>query len=154
MWNHNRSLMLSRIAVGVFSALLVALVFGALPLTQFLLRVIDAPIARGQQALAVTLFLLTEYASALPAGLLLFELNGLLQRIGNGAVFEPRNETALRRISWYCIIEAVICVASALYYLPFLLVAVAAGFMALIVRVIKNVFAEAIVLKTEQEFTI
>ena len=89
-----------------------------------------------------------------PAGLLLFELNGLLQRIGNGAVFEPRNETALRRISWYCIIEAVICVASALYYLPFLLVAVAAGFMALIVRVIKNVFAEAIVLKTEQEFTI
>lgn len=154
MWNHNRSLMLSRIAVGVFSALLVALVFGALPLTQFLLRVIDAPIARGQQALAVTLFLLTEYASVLPAGLLLFELNGLLQRIGNGAVFEPRNETALRRISWYCIIEAVICVASALYYLPFLLVAVAAGFMALIVRVIKNVFAEAIVLKTEQEFTI
>ena len=154
MWNHNRSLMLSRIAVGVFSALLVALVFGALPLTQFLLRIIDAPIARGQQALAVTLFLLTEYASVLPAGLLLFELNGLLQRIGNGAVFEPRNETALRRISWYCIIEAVICVASALYYLPFLLVAVAAGFMALIVRVIKNVFAEAIVLKTEQEFTI
>ena len=34
--------MLSRVAVGVFSALLVALVFGALPLTQFLLRVIDA----------------------------------------------------------------------------------------------------------------
>lgn len=154
MWNHNRSLMLSRIAVGVFSALLVALVFGALPLTQFLLRIIDAPIARGQQALAVTLFLLTEYASVLPAGLLLFELNGLLQRIGNGAVFEPRNEIALRRISWCCIFEAVVCVASALYYLPFLLVAVAAGFMALIVRVIKNVFAEAIVLKTEQEFTI
>ena len=154
MWNHNRSLMLSRIAMGVFSALLVALVFGALPLTQFLLRIIDAPIARGQQALAVTLFLLTEYASVLPAGLLLFELNGLLQRIGNGAVFEPRNETALRRISWCCIFEAVVCVASALYYLPFLLVAVAAGFMALIVRVIKNVFAEAIVLKTEQEFTI
>ena len=38
--------MLSRIAVGVFSALLVALVFGALPLTQFLLRIIDAQVTR------------------------------------------------------------------------------------------------------------
>ena len=146
--------MLSRVAVGVFSVLLVALVFGALPLTQFLLRVIDAPIAHGQQDLAVGLFLATEYVSVLPAGLLLFELGGLLQRIGKGEVFVPRNETGLRRISWCCIFEAAVCVVSALYYLPFLLVAVAAGFMALIVRVIKNVFAEAIILKTEQEFTI
>ena len=146
--------MLSRVAVGVFSALLLALVFGALPLTQFLLRVVDAPIAHGPHSMAVALFLTTEYVSVLPAGLLLFELGGLLQRIGKSAVFVPRNETGLRRISWCCIFEMLVCAASALYYLPFLLLAVAAGFMALIVRVIKNVFAEAIVLKTEQDFTI
>ena len=47
-----------------------------------------------------------------------------------------------------------ICVVSCAYYIPFFFVAIAAGFVGLIVRVIKNVFAEAIALKDENDFTI
>ena len=40
------------------------------------------------------------------------------------------------------------------YYLPFLLVAVTAAFMMLIVRVVKNVFQQAIEMKSELDLTI
>ena len=47
-----------------------------------------------------------------------------------------------------------LCLVSAWYYLPWLLVAVAAGFMALIVRIVKNCFAQAAAMKDELDFTI
>ena len=49
---------------------------------------------------------------------------------------------------------AAICLVSGFYYLPFFVVAACGAFMALIVRVIKNVFTEAIALKDENDFTI
>jgi len=41
-----------------------------------------------------------------------------------------------------------------LLLLPFLLLAAGSGFMGLILRVVKNVFAEAIFIKEENDFTI
>ena len=47
-----------------------------------------------------------------------------------------------------------VCLVSCLYYLPFIAVAIAAGFMALIVRIIKNIFQQAIDMKAELDLTI
>ena len=41
-----------------------------------------------------------------------------------------------------------------LYYMPFLIVSAAAAFVGLILRVVKNVFAEAVRLKDENDYTI
>ena len=77
-----------------------------------------------------------------------------LRRIEAGAVFVPANVTALRRISWCCAGAAVVCLAAAYIYLPFAFLGVAAAFMALIVRVLKNAFAQAVHMKDELDYTI
>ena len=56
--------------------------------------------------------------------------------------------TPSRLAIWY------LCLVSCLYYLPFIAVAIAAGFMALIVRIIKNIFQQAIDMKAELDLTI
>ena len=79
---------------------------------------------------------------------------GILRRIEAGAVFVPANVTALRRISWCCAGAAVVCLAAAYIYLPFAFLGVAAAFMALIVRVLKNAFAQAVHMRDELDYTI
>ena len=79
---------------------------------------------------------------------------GILRRIEAGAVFVPANVTALRRISWCCAGAAAVCLAAAYIYLPFAFLGVAAAFMALIVRVLKNAFAQAVHMKDELDYTI
>ena len=60
----------------------------------------------------------------------------------------------LRRISWCCAGAAAVCLAAAYIYLPFAFLGVAAAFMALIVRVLKNAFAQAVHMKDELDYTI
>ena len=78
------------------------------------------------------------YVCAVLAFVMLVSLYKFLRRIEAGAVFVPANVTALRRISWCCAGAAVVCLAAAYIYLPFAFLGVAAAFMALIVRVLKN----------------
>ena len=49
---------------------------------------------------------------------------------------------------------AIISLISTFYYFPWIFIAVAAAFMGLIVRVVKNVVAQAVELKNESELTI
>lgn len=50
--------------------------------------------------------------------------------------------------------RAAVCLAAAYIYLPFAFLGVAAAFMALIVRVLKNAFAQAVHMKDELDYTI
>ena len=82
---------------------------------------------------------------------------GCARRCGNiseGEVFIPENVSILRLLSWCCIAAGLVCLFSALYYMPFLIVSAAAAFVGLILRVVKNVFAEAVRLKDENDYTI
>jgi hypothetical protein len=99
-------------------------------------------------------FLLTIYSGSVPATVLLFCLYRLLHQIEIDQIFITANVEYLRRISWGCFAGAIICSASTVYYFPWIFVAVAAAFMGLIVRVIKNIIAQAVELKQESEFTI
>lgn len=154
MWNKDKSLLLSRIAVGVFMIIAALWIVAAPTLTKLFLDFSRASMHGMTRQQTLLCFLATQYLSLPVAGVLLWNLHRLLQRIGHGEVFVQNNARALRRISWCCILEAVICVVSCAYYIPFFFVAIAAGFVGLIVRVIKNVFAEAIALKDENDFTI
>ena len=91
----------------------------------------------------------------LPAALAaLYSLIRLLKNILDGEIFIQGNVLHLRLLSWYCGAVSLITLATGYFYLPFYLVGLAAIFFTLILRVIKNVFAAAIEIKTENELTV
>ena len=149
MWNEKKSLVLSKICIILFMAVLIASTVGAPWVVRVLL---NSSISAAQAGRA--LFLLTIYAGCVPSAALLVFLYLLLHRIGAGRVFIRENTDCLRYISWFCFAGGAICLASAFYYLPWLAVGVAAAFTGLIVRVIKNVVAKAVSLQDDADFTI
>jgi hypothetical protein len=99
-------------------------------------------------------FMATIYVGSIPAAYLLYNLLRLLLRIEAGQLFLAENVACLRRISWSCFGGAGVAFASVFYYLPWFSVFVAAAFMGLIVRVVKNVVAQGVALKDEVNYTI
>ena len=85
----------------------------------------------------------------------LLNLFRLLGRVEKGAVFVAENVRSLRRIALCCALAALICIpAGAVLYFPFACMGIAAGFMALIVQVLKNTFAQAVRMKDELDLTV
>ena len=81
-------------------------------------------------------------------------LDRLLSNIRHDKVFIPANVKILRLISYCCFAVSVIFIYFS-FIRPFAwLVVIAAAFFGLILRVIKNVFEQAIILKEENDFTI
>lgn len=149
MWNDKKSLVLSKLCILFFMALLVLTVVGATWLTDWFLH-----FSRAELAESKPYFLATIYVGALPAAYLLYALLRLLNRIETEEVFIPENVERLRRISWSCFAGAALSLLSAWYYFPWIFVTVAAAFMGLIVRVVKNVVAQAVALQDEVDYTV
>lgn len=112
--------------------------------------------AAGAWAKAGVFLLGLGYCSAALALWMLYNLYMFLARIEKEEVFTPANVLALRRISWCCTWAAALCLpVGAVLGLPFIFaIGVAAAFMALIVRVIKNAFAQAVKMKDELDYTV
>ena len=60
----------------------------------------------------------------------------------------------MRIISDACVAAAVISLVSSAYYLAFLVLALSSAFMALIVRIVRSVFRQAIEMRSELDLTI
>lgn len=147
-WNQDQSVKLSQVCIALFMVALVILsLFSPRLLRQFILF-------RGEELRKLPLFLATVYSTALPALLVLTALWRMLKRIGRGEVFVQENVTALRMISWCCMAAGAIYLVSSLYYVTYFLLGLAGTFMGLILRVVKNVFAEALEIKLENDYTI
>ncbi len=149
MWNDKNSLNLSKLCLLIFMLGLIGTIVTAPWLTRWFLG-----FSRAELLGAAPFFLTTIYVGAIPAGILLYNLFGLLRRIEKEQVFITDNVEYLRRISWSCFIGAGIGVVSAFYYFPWIFVSIAAAFMGLIVRVVKNVLAKAVELQNEVDYTI
>ncbi|MCL2226676.1 MAG: DUF2975 domain-containing protein [Oscillospiraceae bacterium] len=149
MWNENKSLVLSKIAVIAFMVLLLACAVLAPRLVARLIGMSAMANAAGS-----ALFLWTLYVGCIPAGALLVNLYMLLRRISAGSVFVKENVSTLRLISWCLFVGGIICIASSLYYAPWLPIGIAAAFMGLVVCVVKNVIAKAVSLQDDADYTI
>lgn len=147
-WNQDKSVKLSKFCVHLFMVIYVAVIFTAPWLFRLLIQV------RGDDMKTLPLFLITIYLAAVPAAGALWDLRRLLFNISGDAVFIPQNVAILRRLSWYCIAAGLICLPGVFFYPVFLIVSSAAAFVGLILRVVKNVFAQAVQIKTENDFTI
>ncbi len=149
MWNGEKSIILSKLCILLFMGLLVAVVVTAPWLTQWFVEFSQAGLKE-----KAAYFMATIYVGSIPAAYLLFSLLKLLRQIEIGQVFSPKNVELLRRISWSCFVGAGIALISLLYYSPWFFLAVAAAFMGLIVRVVKNVVAQAVELKDEADYIV
>ncbi|ATW25435.1 DUF2975 domain-containing protein [Candidatus Formimonas warabiya] len=149
MWNGEKSISLSKFCVLIFMCLLIVIVLSAPWLTHWFLDFSRADL-KGTEPF----FLATIYTGFVPAAYLLYSLLRLLHRIEAGQVFITENVEHLRRISWSSFAGAAISFVSVFYYFPWVFVVVAAAFMGLIVRVVKNVVAQAVALQNEVDYTV
>lgn len=141
---NDKSLLISRVCVALFALVLAVLVAGAPWIWPFVLH----------RAGVVRLYVTVTYLSAVPAGVVLYCLHRLLSSAAAADVFTDANVARLRAISW-CLAAAALVYAGGGFFDWYLFVlAVCAAFAALIVRVLKNVLAEAVELKRENDFTI
>jgi hypothetical protein len=149
-WTEKKSILLSRALTAGFTVLLAAADAGGWWIVKFICdNVVQNHGAAGFWSLLVCLYL-----CSIPAYLLLFGLYRLLRNMEADRVFIAENVLLLRRVSWCCVFAAAICLCASPAWPSLLLVAVAAAFMALIVRVVKNVFVRAIGMKDELDFTV
>lgn len=149
MWNKKRSLALSKLCVILFSVTLLVVLCTA----PWLIATLQKFSNNAAQA-SYWFFLASIYTGAVPAAVLLYALYRLLSHIGQDEIFTNENVKYLRNISWCCFIGGGVCLVSFFYYVPWLVAAISAGFVGLIVRVVKNIIAQAVLLKQENDYTI
>jgi hypothetical protein len=94
------------------------------------------------------------YAVCIPGFIALFHADALLRAIRSGEVFTGRNVRYLRIISWCCFAAAAVFAVGSRGSLALLLIAAAAAFAGLIIRVVKNVLASGVEIKDENDYTI
>lgn len=78
----------------------------------------------------------------------------LLLRVRKGLVFTTRSVALIRSISWGCIILSLLFVVGQIFHPLMFVLALAAIFLGICLRVVKNVIEEATAIKAENDFTI
>lgn len=147
-WDKDKSIVLSRVGVCCFALLLAALDLGGYWAVGWFIRL------RGMRWQSGAWMMAALYVGSVFAWILLGKLWRLLGNLRSARVFTEENVALLRGVSWCCAGGALVCLLGSLAYLPFLFVALAAAFMALIVRIVKNVFQQALAMKSELDLTI
>lgn len=149
-WNVQKSSLLSICFVCFFALLLLAIDIFCVPLVWALYHIAPA-LDRG---FGPEPLILAIYLCSIPAWVALCCLFRLLQRIRGGLVFCAENIRSMRLTAWCCMTVALLCTAAAFFHPLLLVVAAAAALMGLIVRIVKNVFQQALAMKDELDFTV
>ena len=145
----NASVTLSLICCGIGFFSLIAMAVG---LTVLLVR--DDTLLFGEST-ARTWMALRYFLLLIPVGVANGFLVKLLLLVRKHLVFTDGAVSCLRVISWCCFIEAVLCLLTTkVFVLAHFAAAFVAGFLGLVLRVVKNVIEEAVALKAENDFTI
>ena len=154
MWSHDNSTVLSLICTRIVAAAVIVCAFfvpgivGYYTNSQYNGREAIAPTGRMQVTAGI-------YICLLIALFILYMLDRLLSNIRKEEIFIPQNVSYLRGISWACFAMCVPCLLVSVYGSQiFLFVMVAAAFMGLILRVVKNVIEAAVLIKEENDYTV
>lgn len=155
MWNSRKSVVLSIVVCFIVVAVLTAGVFfGPWVIEAWFTRYRGWDASSTGMVQVSLLFKMAFYPCAVFAYVTLYSLLRLLFNIKKDEIFTVQNVTYLRRISWCCFAVALITCVSGVFYVPYLMIAVAAGFVGLMLRVVKNVMQRAVEIREENELTI
>lgn len=94
------------------------------------------------------------YLCALCVAVALLRLLKLLSRIDKGLLFDKENTALLRDLSVCCVAVSLLTAIGTVWYFPCIIVAIAAGFLFLILKVLQTVFIAANEIKDENDMTI
>lgn len=144
----DRSALLTLVALGILGGLLTFLAFFAPRLAYLFVETFDRP-RTIVPAILTTFYVILPFAAGV-----LVAMWRLLCNILCGKVFIAANVTLLRAVGILLFFATLIFAAAGYFYMPFYLLAVCAAFITLIVRVVKNCFTAAVVLKDENDMTI
>jgi len=155
MWNRKRSVKLSIAVCFIFVAILTACLFFGPLAVKFWFGVYRGWNENGSAMKdMITLFSTAFYPSSVFGYITLYCLLKLLFNIKNDKIFITSNVKYLRIISWCCFAVAIITFVGGIFYIPFSCISVAAAFVGLMLRVVKNVMQNAVEIKQENELTI
>lgn len=151
MWTKDKSAFLSSVLIKIVYAI-IALCCVFAP---FMVKYYDEYVAAVQNMQSVFVpLLVTLYAAVPPAVLALIRLDKMLGNIRKGEPFVTDNVKSLRIISYCCFAESLVFLYFS-FLKPFAFVIVfVAAFIGLILRVVKNVFEQAVAMREENDFTI
>jgi len=148
LWNRDRSVLLSLVCTRIIMAL--ALILAVL----FVLAAILEPgiILIEYNPLPLTI---TYLCFCIPAFGALWSLDRLLCAVRREQVFTVGNVRYLRVISWCCFAAGAILLGASFFVnINLIILAVLAAFFGIVIRVVKNLFAAAVALKNENDYTI
>jgi len=153
LWKPNHSITLSLVVTYLAGAALLALMLAMPWLARYFVEYYLGRPAQGlmwqQNPLAFIFW------ACCPAGwAAIVSLLKLLHNIRKGDVFTRRNVKLLRLLSWCFVFVALVAVYATYIYYPCALILAAAVFLAVILRVVKNVMEQATIMREEQELTI
>ena len=157
-WNQDKSVKLSLLCVWVFAVLLLWVDIAAISLAVYMLAKGSLPASfpladvfdqRRLQALPLILLLFS-----VPAWTALWQLRKILLNFRRSLVFEADTARHMRIASWCCFGAAAVCLTGGFFFPTLFVLALAAAFMGLIVRIVKNSFEAAIRMKDELDLTI
>lgn len=147
MWTKWKSLRLTTVLVKIVFLLLIIAIFTIPILAEWY----DSVSVREEVFIPLCI---TLYLTLIPAFVVVFSLNKLLLNIRKEQIFVDQNVTILRIISWCCYMVSIIFFVFGFWRELSFLIAFAAAFFGLILRVLKNVFEQAVAMRVENDFTI
>lgn len=155
MWTRKHSVTLSLIFTIIITVLVTAAAFfGPLGMRLWFCSYRGWAVDGEAFANILNIFYIFFYPCATFAYVALYSLFRLLNNIRKEAIFIRPNVKYLRVISWCCFIIATLSFIGGFFYLPLLFVAVAASFVGLLLRIVKNVLQNAVEIREENDLTI
>ena len=153
MWNKNKSLYLARILTYVCAGLAFVFALFVPGGAQWYNDISEKIGILSEHNVAVPMVIVI-YFCEIMAFWVLWSLRKLLGNISKDKVFIPENTACLRAISWACMFAGISMAVFSLWRAVFIFFAFCLVFFGLIMRVLKNVFENAVEIKSENDFTI
>ena len=147
-WNKDKSILLTQVLMVIFAVFLLALDIGAYWIVKwFLLNWLH----HDYEAI---MMMITVYACSFYGWIFLIQFWFLLESVKRGEIFTIENVLRLRNVSWSCAGTAVVSAVAAVYYLPFLFITLGGAIATITLRIVKNLFEQAIAMKSELDLTV
>lgn len=153
MWTKTKSLYLSRILTTAVSAMVVIMTFFVPAIANWYQQLSQGSGFFGDAEIVIPMCVCM-YICEVFALAAMYSLHVLLKNISRNEVFTQQNTLCLRRISWSFMLAGCVLFVFGLWRFIFMLAAFLAVMFGLVMRVLKNVFEEAVEIKSENDFTI
>ena len=155
LWNSKKSIILTKLCILALMVISVIMMFcGRYLISRFLIMTGGAKINISKE---LSLYIITfiSYILGIIAQVTLFCMFKFVTNLEKDLVFIPQNIKWLRFISYGCLSAGLLLIiVTVVYHNLYLIFSLAALFMMLIVRVIKNAFEQAVKMKEELDLTI